>query len=177
MHRPRGQFFGVDALFALLIILFSFFGAMLLWSTFNNHVLNRESYLRLTESSQDALNQLVRTAGNATDWHLLTSATNETVDSLGLALEPTILDPDKVTRLFNLTSTETGWKDVRILLGLTQAGYNYSLVIYQANQTPLYQTLYNQTLPNRLTSATDRVALLNGQRVRLKLTVWVEPPP
>lgn len=177
MFRARGQLFATDAAFALLLIVFIFFTLVAVTNQMDYQIKTSESIGRLRESATNAANQLINTPGQPRDWQMLAAPNSATLYSIGIASEPNVLDPDKTALLFNLTNSTNGTLEVARLLALYEPGYNYSITITGANNTPIYSTLNTPPVSQREAASVDRVALLNQSRVRMTLIAWVEPTP
>lgn len=178
MGRLRGQIFSADAALACVLLITALVAGAVISSMLDSQADASEAGTRLSERASDALNQLVRTPGKPSGWHLLGTVDNATVNSLGLAYEPNVLDRGKVERFFNLTSTATGHEEARVLLAIREPGYNFTLSIYYTNGTAAYSTAARQPgEPMSVTAASERIALLNGVPVLARLLIWVEATP
>jgi len=173
--RKRGQFFGADAILAFLLVLFALVAAGVATESLDSQISTTEITHRLTERATDSLNQLIRTPGKPADWNLLTTVDNTTIDSLGLSHEANLLDPQKVARFFNLTNSTDGFEQACVLLAIREPGYNFTLTLTYANNTVAYTTLYPAPVQSHIAASIERVAMLNHESVRARLTLWIEP--
>jgi hypothetical protein len=167
----RGQLFTVDVIFAFILLL-TLFGAITTLSTvLSKRTSEIEDDARLSETAANAMNQLVGTSGKPNDWNLLANFTPANVDSIGLALEKNVLDADKVARFFSLVNSSHA--DLKAILGINEPGYDFYVALYYPNNTAIYSS-GTRAPPQKKASVTQRIALLSGNNVKIRLGVWID---
>jgi hypothetical protein len=83
----------------MMIFLVALSMVLWLWGESYNIVGKYDTEKTYKEKAIDSLNVLVRTPGEPEDWEDIRNFTNETVFSIGLASEPSVMDSDKLDTL------------------------------------------------------------------------------
>ncbi len=174
-RRSRAQLFSADFLFAssvaiaLLIVAFFAFERMGVLAGENNR------YAELSAAASDAIDGLVQSPGRPSNWTRTGKIDSARVQSLGLALENGVLDPDKVSFFFNALNraqSNSNYSNASLMLGLRRPGYDFSLSIADLQGNALYSTNASAQPDFNVSSAFERPAVLNDSLVRVKISVW-----
>jgi hypothetical protein len=176
----KAQMFSEDMVFALFILIFLFSLFFVVTDKVTSTITVTEDRSELDEVASIAINQLLETSGNPSNWNLLGDINESNVQSMGLVADKKVLDADKVQKFFNLTSDSNSYNSTKILLGLTRKNYKFNatiyslngVLLYSINATPSYTTTEYAAINNM--AKIDRYALLNNSLVKFSLGVWSE---
>jgi len=179
----KAQLFSQDIIFAMTLVLFIFS----MWLILRDRVLyliSASEYKRdIDEVTSNALSQLLETSGKPTSWNRLSAINETTVESMGIASERNVLDPEKTEKFIDLASDEgTNYTIVKKLLGLDKSGYAFNFTISYLNGTSLYNATHTPSNDISMadyaalntTVVIERFALLNDSLVKVTLGVWIE---
>ena len=176
----KAQMFSEDIIFAIFILVFLLSLFFVVTGRVITVISATEDRNELDEVTLIALNQLLESSGNPSNWNLLGDINESSVKSIGLVTDKGVLDADKVQKFFNLTLDSNSYNSTKILLGLIRKNYKFNATIYllngtllySINATPSYITTEYAAINN--TAKIDRFALLNNSLVKFSLGVWSE---
>ncbi|MFA6048334.1 MAG: hypothetical protein WC792_00090 [Candidatus Micrarchaeia archaeon] len=129
----------------------------------------------LSSAAGDAANAIVQSPGVPSNWTRFGKIDSAQISGLGLAIEQGVLDAEKTAFFFNAVNASAGnsnHSNASFLLGLRRRGFDYSLSVFDAAGATLYSTNASTTPPSNNTVSTERLAVLGGSAVRVKLSVW-----
>jgi len=169
----RGQLFSYDFLLAsigLMVLLAIYFTSSV---AVTDRMGEAELRAEMEEATQTAANSLLRTPGDPSNWE--NAPINDTgIRSLGLANSRNLLDAEKTSAFFNITCGSAEYNATVPILGLSRRAYAYNASLEYLNGTLIYSI--NRTPPSSIVQSipAERLAILNGTEVRLKMVVWRE---
>lgn len=173
MSPRRGQFFGADLVLAVVLAITLFLAYLTLASLTDERARAELQALELRGAAGQAAAHLALAPGTPANWSQQAVVNATTVRSLGLALKPRHLAEDRVLRLFSMVNDASLYPEVRKLLGLDRAGYNYSLTLLRPNGTALYNTTFAAAPANATAAYADQAVLFRGDAMRLRIGVWI----
>lgn len=163
----RGLIFTLDMISSLFFFLVIVLAVLWLW----NHAYDHMNDYGASNSRQsrilDISTALVTSGGHPENWEqgLITPSK---VDALGLADEANVLSKDKIEAF-----TGAGYEDLRVMLGLGSEDFRFT-VSRNYDSTP--EILYDvgQEKNSAEARVAIRYALLEGERVQVKLTTYYD---
>ena len=194
MLRNKAQFFSVDMIFALFILIFIIVAIYSFWDFSLGKTVITEKRKNIEIASRNALNVLIETEGVPSNWSKINiSLFNEsTINSLGLAKGTSlkgsdlnyrqrigswnsgrlILDEEKIQRLASLNDAK--YSAIKNILGFSN-NYEFELKIYKWNGTG-YQAnaAIGSIVESNSTSVVNlhRIALLNSTWGYINFRGW-----
>jgi hypothetical protein len=174
MRGKAGQMFSADMLLAIIIFVMILVAVIWLGDFLNEKIRYDENRRMMGISAGYAMSSLVETPGSPDDWENLSAANfNETnVASLGLAevgYGGWQLDPAKVARLSALGSSK--YSELRDILGLRGAGYEYYLTIAQSAGPAVAIGIQPEANATNIIVA-SRGAVINSGYANVSLFLW-----
>jgi hypothetical protein len=169
----RAQLFSFDFVLAVSLIFVLFGIALYVSDSAANSINNAENSRDVKISGEKALANLVETPGSPANWnHLAFNDAN--VKSLGLASSKNVLNAAKVADFLSLVNSDPrNYLLSKRILGLDLPSSNYSILIYAVNGSALGGISQMPSVDSSV-FATDRLAIMDSQIVRVALKVWVK---
>ena len=164
MHE-KGQIFTVDMIFALSVFLFVLASSIIFSSELANNAELTTLNASKKASASFAVNTLAHSPGDPSDWQ---NASLGSVRALGLASERNVIDANKLARLESLTGSD--YETVQALLGI--ARYDFEIIIEQVSTGNVLSQFGNPPDANVSTTVMDRIAVLNGNEVIMRLKLY-----
>ncbi|MBD3388461.1 MAG: hypothetical protein GF416_05265 [Candidatus Altiarchaeales archaeon] len=162
----RGAAFTLDMIIAVFLFVVILLGILWLWSETYRQVYYSGDENARFRKSVDVSDILVKSGGTPANWYLNEEVTTANTHSIGLAEEENVLDRVRIDK-FNASNTTI----LRTILGLTRETFEVTIT---ANWTTTPNLLYNVSDFNSSSTkvhVVERIALLDGERVRLKVKV------
>ena len=155
----KGQAFSIDAVlaliaFAVLLVFILGFWSQAAASSDKAKLRSRLEYAALSSSEL-----LVSSNGVPYDWEKSPSGAS----SMGLSSDKNILSPAKAANF-----TAMNYSDAKVLLGMD---YDFYFAVEYLNGTGVY-SLGNSSIPGAEAVSVGRLALLNGQMVKMRMVVY-----
>ncbi|MFH1257455.1 MAG: hypothetical protein ABIG96_03130 [Candidatus Micrarchaeota archaeon] len=169
----RAQLFSFDFIVSIALIILLLGMAIYVSDKTSEAINSGEGSRQMQNSLSYSLSALVLSPGDPTNWNRM-EFSDGNVRSIGLAASPNVLDGRKVVDFFAIAgSSFSNYSALKAILGLNYPSSNFSVTIYDSEGMELYSTEY---LPgsDATVYAGERLALLEGEGVRLKMMVWVE---
>lgn len=130
-RSDKGQLSTLDLIVSMMIFLGIIYMFVWAWGEVQVTMWAFEDAQGLRDRALDITDVLLHTEGYPTDWEVFQNATVETVSSIGLASEGSVLDRDKLERMSQLPS-----RLVRDIMGLGKSGYH--VTVKDGDGDPIY---------------------------------------
>ncbi len=157
------DFFSVSLTMILMLMLFIF-----TWNSFAIRWSNIKSYDELWSAGLSASEALVTTPGQPYAWEDFQTINDSNVETFGFVNSRNIIDNNKLSKFANTTSGN--YTFVKNKLGLVR--YNFFINITDMEKQNTYYQIGNKATPLNESVVFERLMLLNGSIVNLKMEVW-----
>ncbi len=167
--RPlKGQvwsldFFAVSVTLTLILMLF-----IVTWNFMAVRWSNIQSYNELWSASLSATDALVITPGQPANWDDIQTLNDSNVVTFGLANSRNVIDNNKISKFVSFT--QSNYSIVKSKLGLVR--YNFFINISSMEKETTYYQIGSKGSPLNETVVFERLILLNGSIVNLRMEVW-----
>ena len=169
----KGQVFSSEVVMAYFIFSLTLVIVLFLWNISFRQIKNSEKFYLLEETAFNLGEKLVKTSGFPNNW------TKENVISVGLTSspnEPRVLDESKILEFVYMMNSSYYYEETRgSILGIGKYEFYFNLTDINGTTIKIQNvSCHTGKIPentNEMITVT-RTALLNGEIVRLILTVW-----
>jgi len=166
----KGQEQSLDLIFAMGTFIVALLLITSTWLMIGNRVNSAVDRTNIGDAAFYAAEALVTTPGNPINWHEQNNMTG--VNAIGLADYRNVINSDKLEKLQALINDNSTGDSAKEALGLGR--YSVNIDVEQINGTKLYSfgDAFNETDETTTNLIVQRMAILNGSIVRMKVSVW-----
>ena len=167
MKCLRGQVFSYDLVFALMVLVFLLWYSIVASNAFADRIGYVEKENRMSEAAQSAIEQLVASPGDPSNWKGFDA------NSIGLAEGVGALDSRKVERFASLAGSQDGYETARAMLSMNRQGgaYLFNLRVLGAGGSGIYSVGPKEPGKASVVLVT-RTAVMDGRIVHVTMKVW-----
>lgn len=164
----KGQFFSVDLIIAVIIIMITLLVILGANDQINTTIIQKELNNDMLMISSSVSSLLISTSGNPINWEELNDINSESVYALGLSnnVDGWNLDQAKVDKFVNLNSS---YNELKNILGIRGPGYEFYVNI--SDYTNGFIIGIEPSNAENIVNI-ERFVLLEGVKAVLKLQVW-----
>jgi len=163
--NSKGQIFSVELIFAVIVFLLILLLFLNVSLSTTQKIGRRDSFNERYFLADNALQQLLWSSGNPSNWQNLSSLAD--VNSLGLAESKNYLSKQKVQRLVDLNSSS--YSEVKALLGLNNYGMHFA--VYDFDGVLLKEFGLSPSSESE-SVVIERFAFYDGSIVKVKLEAF-----
>jgi hypothetical protein len=160
LSNKRGQLSSLDLIVAIVLFISTLFMVFWISAEAELRVWNHETMETTKAKGVDITNLLLKTPGKPEYWERIPNLTAENPSSLGFALEPNVLDEEKLIAFANLS-----YYNSSRLMGLSKQDYRIEIIDFEN------KTKYEYGADIETAVSIERMAILGNETVEFIFSI------